>query len=138
MANPFDELGEGTRELLQMAGRPDGIVYNYDPEPDDPNDSWYDDTTESDWIEDSGTQITIMIEYGGVESEQGPAGVDREGDAVITVDPDEADFSDGRGPEAKASEIVDTRDDVRYRVEQVIDDHGGVLTLDASRLGESA
>lgn len=139
--NPFDDIGQHTRDLLQIAGRPDGVVYNYTPEaedPDNPEDEWYNDTVESDWSEDSGTQITIMIEYGGLSTTQDESGVDREGDVIITVDPDEAEFSDGTGVDARASEIVDTRDDVRYRVEQRIDDHGGVLTLDASRLEPSA
>lgn len=120
-----------------MSGREDGIVFNYSPTQGD-SAEWYEETVETEWTEDDGTEITIRVNLGQQNLTQGPAGQELEGDALITVDPAEADFSDGSGLKERSSEILDTRDDARYRVEKLIDDHGGVLTLDASLMEQSA
>lgn len=135
--NAFDELGDHTRQLLHMSGREDGIVFNYSPTQGD-SAEWYEETVDTEWTEDDGTEITVRVNLGQQNLTQGPAGQELEGDALIIVDPNEADFSDGSGLDDRSSEILDTRDDARYRVEKLIDDHGGVLTLDASLMEQSA
>lgn len=137
MSNAFDELGTHTRHLLYMSGR-SGIVYNYSRVSDEESAKWYEETIQTEWTEDDGTEITFRINTESMSVVQGPAGRDREADAMIVVDPNQADFSAGLGTDERSSEIVDPRDNVRYRVEDVINDHGGVLTLDCSMLDDPA
>lgn len=134
--NPFDAIGEHTNDLLAMSGREDGIAYNYNYDGD--TGDWYNSNVENDYNEDDGTPVTIRVEKGQQKLTQGPAGQDLEGDVLIYVNPDDGKFTAGTQPKERATEVVDARDNARYRVEKIVDDHGGVLTLDASRMEPSA
>lgn len=133
-SGPFADLPEHVRDLHHQAGWP-GVVYNYTADTTAGN--WHDDTggTDSGWTEDSGTAITIRIEWPTApDAARDASGRDVIGDALIDVDPTEATFSDGEGEDERASELVDSDSGARYRVLRVRDEHTGVLRLDCKRL----
>lgn len=134
-SGPFAQIQADIRDLLHQSGW-DGTVYNYTQDTSGGGD-WYDDTGGGDagWVEDSGTAITIRVEW-GTAPEEVVDGSGREilGDAVIAVDPTEATFTDGGGEDDRASEIVDEDSGTRYRILRIRDEHHGVLILDCERL----
>lgn len=131
MSNAFDDIGEHTIKLLHMSGH-EGVVYNYSRRSGERE--WYEETIESEWIEDSGTPITIRVTHDSNELTRGISGRTLQGDASIAVDPSEATFTYGAGENERASEVVDQRSGDRYRVTRIVNDHGGVWELDCERI----
>lgn len=140
-SGPFDDIPRHVQGLHQQAGWP-GTVYNYTPVDTTSGGNWYDDTGGGDegWESDGGEAVTIRIETDvAPEVVRGAGGRVIEGDVIVVVDPSDhsagkAGFTDGKGEDARATEIVDEDSGERYRVLRVIDQHTGILRLDSEEI----
>lgn len=128
---PLDYLQQQTQQLLDDTGW-QATVYNYTKDTTD-GAEWYEETTDTEWVEDDGTTATIRVEPINVNYQNDESGTRLSGQATVYVQPD-VPISDGVGEDERASEIVDETTGVRYEVRAQRVQHNGTIRLRCIRL----
>lgn len=97
------------------------------------------DTGRDMWNEDETGESAVIRVEGANQPQAIPGtgtGEEHTADAVVIIDPDEVNVTDGNGDFVRASEIFDPSTGTRYRVNRVRDEHSGVVRCDCEIMTE--